>query len=419
MKKRLLLAAFAATMALSSTALASTDNSVSSTKTTLSNTVFQGTNAPKLVISPNSGTAKENSVFKLQLNNAEWRYSSSSGEIANGINYTMLGDSLMMVSVDADKFDISQNDIVVPLNVEVIDEDTASVTVDSMDSTITPGTYEFAHTVYPQTEFDVSDFDKETGKFSITASDNYGYIFYARDCFKITLPKGFEFESYEKATGEGKYSGKTAFRIDSKYPGIAYISTTSNAAGGNGKMVIDGIKVKALSSAKEGKVQLSVDTMYGKSNTLKFNLYDYQKDVREEAGNDLKTVSFVAGEKFYTVGTQKISMDASVKIDGNNRVIMPARYLANALGINDTNIQWTKDEKGYKAVITKNDITVETRPDEKFLTVNGIKTDMDTSAVIIEDRIYLPLRAIANALGVSDENISWNSATKTASITRK
>ena len=168
MKKRLLLAAFAATMALSSTALASTDNSVSSTKTTLSNTVFQGTNAPKLIISPNSGTAKENSVFKLQLNNAEWRYSSSS-EIANGINYTMLGDSLMMVSVDADKFDISQNDIVVPLNVEVIDEDTASVTVDSMDSTITPGTYEFAHTVYPQTEFDVSDFDKETGKFSITA----------------------------------------------------------------------------------------------------------------------------------------------------------------------------------------------------------------------------------------------------------
>ena len=188
MKKRLLLAAFAATMALSSTALASTDNSVSSTKTTLSNTVFQGTNAPKLIISPNSGTAKENSVFKLQLNNAEWRYSSSSGEIANGINYTMLGDSLMMVSVDADKFDISQNDIVVPLNVEVIDEDTASVTIDSMDSTITPGTYEFAHTVYPQTEFDVSDFDKETGKFSITASDNYGYIFYARDCFKITLP---------------------------------------------------------------------------------------------------------------------------------------------------------------------------------------------------------------------------------------
>ena len=159
--------------------------------------------------------------------------------------------------------------------------------------------------------------------------------------------------------------------------------------------------------------------MYGKSNTLKFNLYDYQKDVTEEAGNDLTTVSFVAGEKFYTVGTQKISMDASVKIDGNNRVIMPARYLANALGINDTNIQWTKDEKGYKAVITKNDITVETRPDEKFLTVNGIKTDMDTSAVIIEDRIYLPLRAIANALGVSDENISWNSATKTASITRK
>ena len=72
MKKRLLLAAFAATMALSSTALASTDNSVSSTKTTLSNTVFQGTNAPKLIISPNSGTAKENSVFKLQLNNAEW-----------------------------------------------------------------------------------------------------------------------------------------------------------------------------------------------------------------------------------------------------------------------------------------------------------------------------------------------------------
>lgn len=419
MKRKVLLSALILSLMASSAVFASTDNSLSGSKKTLANTVFTGSNAPKLVIKPNSGTAGGDATFKLHLSNAEWKYADS-GSITTGVDYTLLGDSDMVVTVDGDKFDLSSKTLTIPINVEVIEEDNASVTIDPMSSTVSAGTYEFAHTVYPQTEITVSDCDKETGKFTITAEDDYGYIFYARKCFKLTLPKGFEFDGCEKAYGEGKYSGKVEFKADSKTPNVAYISTTADTSGGEGKMIVEGIKVKALPTALYGNVQLSVETAYGESDTLKFNLFEYTEEETEENNYaDEKTkVTFKVGKESYYVGREVIYMDASAKVDENGRVIVPARYLANSLGVNDTNIQWLSDENGGKAVIIKNGKIIEARPGEKFLTVNGEKIAMDTSAVIIEDRIYLPLRAIANALDIKDSDITWDDETKTAVIMR-
>jgi hypothetical protein len=418
MKRKVLLSALIMSLMASSAVFASTDNSLSDSKKTLANTVFTGINAPKLVIKPNSGTAGGDAVFKLHLSNAEWKYDDS-GSIEAGVEYTLLGDSDMVVTVDGTQFDLSTSTLMIPLNVEVIEEDNAFVTVEPMSSTVSAGTYQFAHTVYPQTEITVSDCDKESGKFTITAEDDYGYIFYARKCFKLTLPKGFEFEGYEKAVGEGKYNGKVDFSIDSKAPNVAYISTTADTSGGEGEMIVEGIKVKALPTALYGTVQLSVETAYGESDTLKFNLFEYEKAEEEKNYADEKTkVVFKIGKKSYYVGREVIKMDASARVDENGRVIVPARYLANALGVNDTNIQWFADENGGRAVIIKNGKTIEARPGEKFLTVNGEKIAMDTSAVIIEDRIYLPLRAIANALDIKDSDITWSDEKKMAIIMR-
>jgi len=176
--------------------------------------------------------------------------------------------------------------------------------------------------------------------------------------------------------------------------------------------------VKALEEAKQGAIKLLVKAAYGESDALEFELFNYVSESEEEKPLEKTAVTFKAGEKYYTVNEQKIAMDAAVTIDEHSRVIMPARYLANALGVNDTNIQWLEDEIGGKAVIYKNGVTVEARPGEKFITVDGKHIDLDTSAVIIDDRIYLPLRAIANALGVADSDISWDDETKTATIMR-
>lgn len=45
--------------------------------------------------------------------------------------------------------------------------------------------------------------------------------------------------------------------------------------------------------------------------------------------------------------------------------------------------------------------------------VNGVAKTLDAAPINRNSRTYLPLRAIANALGVSNNNISWDDSTKT------
>ena len=50
------------------------------------------------------------------------------------------------------------------------------------------------------------------------------------------------------------------------------------------------------------------------------------------------------------------------------------------------------------------------------VTVNGQSVALDSPAIIENNRTYLPVRAIANALGVSNDNIAWDGSTSTATL---
>ncbi|MBQ2679249.1 MAG: InlB B-repeat-containing protein, partial [Firmicutes bacterium] len=51
--------------------------------------------------------------------------------------------------------------------------------------------------------------------------------------------------------------------------------------------------------------------------------------------------------------------------------------------------------------------------------LNGVDMEMDSAPFIDEnDRTMLPVRVVANALGISDDDIAWDNETKTASFTR-
>ena len=426
MKKHVFTAILALSLTMSSSlAFAATDNSVSSDKTTVANTIFTGSGAPSLIISPTNSTASDDAIFKLVLSNAQWMCTNS-GTITTGVNYMLLGDDTMIIEIDSSNFDLSSNDLIIPLEVKVLDNDNAYVTIDPMNSTITGGTYIFAHTAFPQTDINVTDKNEENLTFTFKAEDNYGYIFNARKCFVLELPKGFEFEKCENAYGTGKYRNIFQFSIDKSNPRIAYFSTTGNAVGGEGQMIAEGIKVKALDTAPEGDVTLSVKTAYGKSNTVKFDLFKYTKPdstsqdttQKPETESKAQIIKFTCGLDRYYINTMPYKVDAPARVDENSRVILPMRYLANAMGIEDKDIEYITENGRSYAKFTKGDTVVEIGVNENFITVNGVKTPIDTTAVIKNDRIYLPLRAAANALGIDDKNISWDDSTKTVTIER-
>ena len=121
--------------------------------------------------------------------------------------------------------------------------------------------------------------------------------------------------------------------------------------------------------------------------------------------------TFTDGQSSYTVNGQTVEMDAAPYIDSNNRMLVPIRYAANAMGVSDDNIQWngytqTGTISGAMGVVR---VTVGST---NLSTSNGTIT-MDTVAVNTNDRIYVPVRYIANALGA---NVSWDASTRTATF---
>lgn len=90
--------------------------------------------------------------------------------------------------------------------------------------------------------------------------------------------------------------------------------------------------------------------------------------------------------------------DALPFIDSNNRTLIPVRAVAETLGCK---VDWNGNTR--TATCTKNGISVAIAIGDQNLTVtkSGKKSTvtMDTQAIISEDRTYVPIRYVAEALG--------------------
>ena len=109
------------------------------------------------------------------------------------------------------------------------------------------------------------------------------------------------------------------------------------------------------------------------------------------------------------------TLDAA-PINRNNRTMLPVRFLANAFGVDNDGIKW--DAATRTATLTNATTTIVVTIDAPTMTVNGQTVELDSPAIIESNRTYLPVRAIANALGVSNDNIAWDAATNTATLVK-
>ena len=128
---------------------------------------------------------------------------------------------------------------------------------------------------------------------------------------------------------------------------------------------------------------------------------------------DSKEVKLTIGSKTAYVNGVAQTLDAA-PINRNNRTMLPVRFLANAFGVTNDGIKW--DAATRTATLTNAEATIVVTIDAPTMTVNGKAVALDSPAIIENDRTYLPVRAIANALGVSNDNIAWDAATNTATL---
>ncbi|GAE90596.1 copper amine oxidase-like protein [Acetivibrio straminisolvens JCM 21531] len=100
--------------------------------------------------------------------------------------------------------------------------------------------------------------------------------------------------------------------------------------------------------------------------------------------------------------------DAQPFIDANGRTQTPARFIGEALG---ATVTW--DGNAKKAVFIMSGTTLELFIGKKEYQVNGQKKQMDTEALLIEGRTFVPARYVAEAFGAT---VSWRAEIRTVYI---
>ncbi|MFZ5989803.1 MAG: copper amine oxidase N-terminal domain-containing protein [Bacillota bacterium] len=113
-----------------------------------------------------------------------------------------------------------------------------------------------------------------------------------------------------------------------------------------------------------------------------------------------------------SVNGQNISFpDAKPFIDKNNRTLIPVRFVSQALG---AEVKWDGDKR--EVLITLRETNVKLRIDDSNMLINNRIKTMDTKAVIAQNRTFVPVRFVSEALGAE---VLWNASTYTVIITTK
>jgi len=131
------------------------------------------------------------------------------------------------------------------------------------------------------------------------------------------------------------------------------------------------------------------------------------EDLQALPGAPSDTAKFVVGQSAYYLGDNQNTMDAAPFIS-DGRVLVPVRYLADALGA-----QTAWDSAANRATISKGGTTVELVIGSDTITVNNRGTQMDVAPVISGGRTYLPARYVAESLGYT---VLWDAGTRTVTV---
>ena len=193
------------------------------------------------------------------------------------------------------------------------------------------------------------------------------------------------------------------------------ISITGITATLNRTLPEGGYNLKIGESIPKGKSALIDNEMYNDEDfdVAPVTVKGYINIVTPADTNTVKVnASFVIGKTSYTNNGTEVTMDAAPYI-AKNRTMVPIRYIANACGVSDENITWNQATRTATISGPNNVVTIK-MGSNTITTSNGVIT-MDTVAVNSGNRIYVPARFIANALGAT---VTWDAATQTVGITK-
>lgn len=111
------------------------------------------------------------------------------------------------------------------------------------------------------------------------------------------------------------------------------------------------------------------------------------------------------------------TLDVPAYLSAEGWTMLPVRAVTEALATssNSQPIDWIAGNPGT-IMIYYGDKTVAMTLGSTTMYINGTPVPMSTAPVIVNDRAFLPMRDLGRALGLSDDQIKWDAATRTATF---
>jgi hypothetical protein len=137
------------------------------------------------------------------------------------------------------------------------------------------------------------------------------------------------------------------------------------------------------------------------------------------AGRDQDDSSFTTqikvtvGASEMVVGQGTIALDVPAYI-ANGYTMLPVRAVADALSANAATVLWNGEAKTVTIAFGARIISMTIG--SKVMNINGVEIGMNAAPELVNNRTFLPLRDLGYALGLTDADIAWDDATKTATL---
>ena len=199
-----------------------------------------------------------------------------------------------------------------------------------------------------------------------------------------------------------------AYDLDVYSPTMLGVEKDENDQNGKGYL---GEKVLGMDLDKEVDCIADInDDFY--SETAKAGFVNIVTAGREDTESFTTKVVVPVGESYLISGENKVTIDVPAYINANGYTMLPLRAVAVALGINSNNVLW--DQSTRTATIMYGSKIINMTLGQKVVYVNGAMIPATAAVEITNDRMFLGLRDLGNALGVTD--ITWDGATRTATL---
>lgn len=136
------------------------------------------------------------------------------------------------------------------------------------------------------------------------------------------------------------------------------------------------------------------------------------------AGRDQDDSTFTTQLKVTIGGNEMYANDKAIALDvpayiSNGYTMLPVRAVTEALS-GSAIVRW--DDPTKTVTITFGSRVINMTVGSNVMVINGVNVAMQAKCEITDSRAFIPLRDMGYALGLNDDKIAWDDATKTAKL---